>query len=147
MQNFAITNATCQEDVLKVLPHVCPDNSIELEIFCVWNRDTWDVSQLVELEQWKKASQLEMTSIRVQTEIQNYAHFEFAKVNFENVTADDVIKVKENCLHSPSTTKHLKLYYHRFSDQKILKESFGEAHENTPNRSIGRKKILVLPAF
>ncbi|EGT50162.1 hypothetical protein CAEBREN_16274 [Caenorhabditis brenneri] len=81
-----------------------------------------------------------MRRIPVRAGIQNFEHFEIAKICFEEVTVDDVMKVKENFLNSPSTIKHLQLFFHRFPNQDHLIESFGQPYRNTDNFFIAQQK-------
>ncbi|CAL2047466.1 unnamed protein product [Caenorhabditis brenneri] len=141
VHTLAMADATCQEDVLEILPYTCPETLHHLEITCPRGAyDTWDISRILELEHWKKAEELNMRRIPVRAGIQNFEHFEIAKACFEEVTVDDVMKVKENFLNSPSTTKHLQLFFHRFPNQDHLIESFGQPYRNSDNFFIAQQK-------
>ncbi|CAL2047470.1 unnamed protein product [Caenorhabditis brenneri] len=124
VHTLLIAFATCQEDVLGILPYTCPDTLKILKIAGPGRR--CDISRILQLDHWKKLEEVVMRRMSVRAGIQNYDHFEDAVISLEQVTRDDAIRVKENFLNSPSTTKYLQIYFNRFPDQDLLIESFGQ---------------------
>ncbi|CAL2047472.1 unnamed protein product [Caenorhabditis brenneri] len=125
---LSIINATRYEDVTAVLPYTCPDTLKTLEIDGDIGR--WDISKIVELDHWKKAEKLQMSGMSVRAGIQHFMHFESADFRMDEGTTDDVIRVKENFLKSPSTTKYLHLMFDCFDDKDRLMEIFGEPFQD-----------------
>ncbi|CAL2047474.1 unnamed protein product [Caenorhabditis brenneri] len=139
---FSISNVTCQEDVLDILPFICPKSLEILRINCFRDDptdtnfaeelargefETWDISKIMELEHWKNVENWDMRRIKVQVGIQDLEHFRNAKFCMEQLTVEDVIRVKENFLHS-THSKYLLLFFQRFPDKDVLNERFGQPH-------------------
>ncbi|EGT50138.1 hypothetical protein CAEBREN_01309 [Caenorhabditis brenneri] len=139
---LSISNATCQEDVLDILPFICPKSLEILRINCFRDDPTdtnfveeltrgkfeiWDISKIMELEHWKKVENWDMRRIKVQVGSQNIEHFRDAKFCMKQLTVEDMIRVKENFLHS-TYSKYLLLFFQRLPDKDVLNERFGQPH-------------------
>ncbi|EGT50078.1 hypothetical protein CAEBREN_16701 [Caenorhabditis brenneri] len=147
VETLNIRKAKCVENLLDVLPYFCPDTLDCLDIerirpqqFICFYFDrrtcgTWDITKLMELEQWKKMKELVMSQIPVRPGIQNFDHFEIAEIRFEEVTMNDVIMVKKNFLNSPSTKKRLEIFFDNFPEKKGLAVSLGQPYEDPRNRN------------
>ncbi|CAL2047471.1 unnamed protein product [Caenorhabditis brenneri] len=119
---------TCQEDVVEILRYICPDTFERLEIQC--HSDCWDISKIVELDHWKNAKNFHIRGMSFRAfRLQNFMHFERADFTLEEGTAEDVIRVKENFLNSPPTSKLLRIYFDRFNDKDRLVELFGQPYQ------------------
>ncbi|CAL2047467.1 unnamed protein product [Caenorhabditis brenneri] len=111
---------------------MCPETINGLDItFARGTYHTWNIKKMVKLEQWRNLKELEMGRIPVRgAGIQSFEHFETADIRFEKVTMDDVMKVKENFLNSPSITKTLKLVAEdSFPEEDQLNECLGQPYD------------------
>ncbi|CAL2052670.1 unnamed protein product [Caenorhabditis brenneri] len=124
-----------QEDIMGILSCICPETLRHLKILGPpGDFHDLDLSKVVQLEQWKKPKKLKMTKVPVQAGIRNFEHFENAKIIFDNLTAEDVVKVKENFLNCSSTTKYLKIFSRHFPDRNGLIELLGRPYSYRDRR-------------
>ncbi|EGT39581.1 hypothetical protein CAEBREN_00137 [Caenorhabditis brenneri] len=123
---------TSQEDAMEILPFICPKALHYLRI-----RGTagdLDLSKVVETEQWKKAKQFTDNRPPVRAGIHNFENFETASVLFDELTTEDVRKVKESFLNCSSTTKYLKIFSRHFPDRNGLIELLGRPYRYRDRR-------------
>ncbi|CAL2047490.1 unnamed protein product [Caenorhabditis brenneri] len=91
--SLILKNATCQEDILEVLPYTCADTLKHLEMTFV--HLGLDISKIVELEQWKKAEEVRLDGEPVLAGIQNFEHFSFVEIQMNVVYVEDMLRLKE----------------------------------------------------
>ncbi|CAL2047473.1 unnamed protein product [Caenorhabditis brenneri] len=125
---LTIENVTCQEYFGGILRYICPDTLKSLHMDC--ERGGCDISKIVQMDQWKNLKELHIRKMSVRAGIQNFMHFEKAQFHFEEITMDDVIRVKEHFLNSPPTKKSLQIEFDRFNDEGRLIELFGRPYRN-----------------
>lgn len=123
-----LKNATCQEDILSVLPYACADTLKHLEITFVLLG--LDISKILELEQWKKADEVHLDGEPVLAGIQNFENFSYAEIQMNVVELEDMLRLQELFLHTPSTTKQIRIHFRQLSDRDAFIQEFGPPIEN-----------------
>ncbi|CAL2047475.1 unnamed protein product [Caenorhabditis brenneri] len=124
VHTLIIESEKCKKPIIEILSSVCPDTltCLELDSYRRWN-----MSKIKKLEQWKKVKEFYMNRIAVRPDIDNYSHFELAKVGFTRVKVKDLLKVQEIFLNTPSITKHLEIDANTCPHPDYLERIFGES--------------------
>ncbi|CAL2047481.1 unnamed protein product [Caenorhabditis brenneri] len=126
VHTLSISSHECQSHVVEFLQSFCPDALNRLHFTSPYEK--WNMSEMVKLEQWKKAKELNMILVIASAEIESYFHFETAYILFGNVMVDDLCKLKELFLNTPSITKHFKLEGFNSLNKDILATTLGEPY-------------------
>ncbi|CAL2047484.1 unnamed protein product [Caenorhabditis brenneri] len=148
VHSLILKNATCQGDILEVLPYTCAETLEKLEITLDidW-KSPWitkmDISKIVVLEQWNKAKELHIVGGPVAAGIQNFEHFSFVDVKFEIVNLRDMLRLKELFLHTSSTFKQYRINFQNLSDRDAFIQEFGPPIERTATYYDVRRATLI----
>ncbi|CAL2047483.1 unnamed protein product [Caenorhabditis brenneri] len=127
---LVISSTESKNSVMEILRSPCPETLTHLHIGAAFEH--WNISEMVKLAQWKKAKELEMRSIIVSADIENYYHFENVEMYFENVTVDDLCKLKKIFLTTPSITKRFELHGIQIPSEEMVITTFGEPYLINP---------------
>uniref|UniRef100_A0A1I7T2T4 F-box domain-containing protein n=1 Tax=Caenorhabditis tropicalis TaxID=1561998 RepID=A0A1I7T2T4_9PELO len=134
-------SALDQSSILLILPLLCPKTLKYLEITGIKGRyDRMEIDGLVKLEQWKRATSLNIKRVPVSAKIQEFEHFSIAKVFFEEVTMDDLMFLRKKFLNPASTSEHFQLFYSKIPNQEPIIQEFGEPFEDRDQFFIARGK-------
>ncbi|EFP01676.1 hypothetical protein CRE_23417 [Caenorhabditis remanei] len=109
-----VIKAARPSQILAILPLISPDSLKSLELAGLGKRSVFmdGFSEIMELEQWKKAKNLEIKLVEMddRVKIENFAHFRLAKVLYQRVEVEHVMGLKEIFLHSHDPKKHKKYF-------------------------------------
>ncbi|CAL2047476.1 unnamed protein product [Caenorhabditis brenneri] len=125
VQTLEIDSDLCKKQVLLILSSVCPDTLTCLNLD---SYQRWNISKMKKLEQWKRVKELHMEIFAVRADINNYSHFDFAKVYFTRVKVKDLLKIKEIFLNTSSIIKYLEMQANRFPHPDCLERIFGDCY-------------------
>ncbi|CAL2047459.1 unnamed protein product [Caenorhabditis brenneri] len=117
-----------QYQILSVLPYASEDFIGKLSISDPEQRDfPLNLEEVVKLNQWKKAKEIEILWVTVVQGVKDFVHFERCNVtNFGNLRAEDLVLVKETFFAS-STPKFFHLGYANFIETEgFLEAEFGK---------------------
>ncbi|PIC28995.1 hypothetical protein B9Z55_020733 [Caenorhabditis nigoni] len=89
------------------------------------NLEVTNQDEVVRLEQWKSARELEMYNCIVSAPLKDFCHFSNAKIQIEMVCSDDLNMMKEAFLSSSNFKKFI-LKYTYFDENVDLQLLFGE---------------------
>ncbi|CAO4380975.1 unnamed protein product [Caenorhabditis nigoni] len=120
--NLEVTN---QDEVMSILPYIDSKSIRKLFISSSQNCINLEVDQVVRLEQWKSARELEMYNCIVSAPLKDFSHFSNAKIHIEMVCSDDLNMMKEAFLSSSNFQKFI-LKYTYFDENVDLQLLFGE---------------------
>ncbi|CAL2047480.1 unnamed protein product [Caenorhabditis brenneri] len=127
VHSLRISSCRCQNFVVEIMKSFCPDTLTQLHFDTPFEH--WNMSEMVKLEQWKKAKKLNMSLVVASApDIESYSNFESAMIGFENVTLDDLCKLKEIFLNPAFITKRFELYSFEYPNKDILVTTFGEPY-------------------
>lgn len=120
-----------QYQILAILPFISEDFIGKLSISDPEQREfSLNLVEIVKLNQWKKAKEVEILWVTVVQGFKDFVHFERCNVaNFVNLTAEDLVVLKETFFAS-SNSKFFHLGYVNFDEthetQGLLESEFGE---------------------
>ncbi|ULT91484.1 hypothetical protein L3Y34_009242 [Caenorhabditis briggsae] len=120
--NLEVTN---QEEVMSVLPYIDSKSIRKLFISSSQNCLSLEIDQMVRLDQWKSAKELEIFNCIISAPLKDFSHFSNAKIQIEMVCSEDLLMLKEAFLSSSSFQKFI-LKYKYFDENVDLQLLFGE---------------------
>ncbi|CAL2047478.1 unnamed protein product [Caenorhabditis brenneri] len=126
VHNLSISSIENQNLVVEIIKSVCPDTLSHLHFLTPY--ENWNMSEMVKMEQWKKAKELSMPFVRASADIESFFHFESATICFENVTMDDLCKLKELFLNTSSITKRFEFYSFKSLNKNIVITTLGDPY-------------------
>ncbi|CAL2047479.1 unnamed protein product [Caenorhabditis brenneri] len=127
VHSLRISSCKCLNLVVEIMKSFCSDTLAHLHFDTP--SEPWNMSEMVKLEQWKKATELNMRLVIASpTDIESYSHFQYAIIFFENITVDDLCKIKKLFLNTPSITKRFELYGLNSLNKNLLVTKLGEPY-------------------
>ncbi|KAF1754814.1 hypothetical protein GCK72_021378 [Caenorhabditis remanei] len=113
VKNLVIKAASASQ-ILAIFSEISPNSLKSLELAGPGRQSFFmdGLSEIMELEQWKKAQNLEMKLVELceRMKIEHFAHFRLAKVLYQRVEVEHVMGLKEIFLHSKDHKKHKKYF-------------------------------------
>ncbi|CAL2047482.1 unnamed protein product [Caenorhabditis brenneri] len=116
----------CPNLVMEIIKSICPGTLVRLCLAAAGEH--WNMSELVKLEQWNNAKELDMRRVIASADIESYSHFETAKICFENVTMDDLCKLKKIFLNTSSITKRFELHGAHILSEETMITALGQPY-------------------
>ncbi|CAL2044019.1 unnamed protein product [Caenorhabditis brenneri] len=119
-----------QDQVLDVLPHLDPNTLKYLDAANVRGSSedlkVLEMKEIVHMKFWKNLEMFTTLNFVVDVPIEHFLHFKRANVGYRVVTAEMVMAVKENFLHS-SNMNFFELRFEKSNAEEKLTELFGQS--------------------
>ncbi|EFO95234.1 hypothetical protein CRE_09443 [Caenorhabditis remanei] len=117
--------ARYQEEIMSVLPYIHPKYLEKITINPKRGESTRELvlSEVVKLEQWKAAKELDTISFFMMEPLENYLHFLRTKIHIENLTPEIIQQVKGKFLENPAM-QNFELHHEPCYKSREFKEIF-----------------------
>ncbi|KAF1753913.1 hypothetical protein GCK72_020470 [Caenorhabditis remanei] len=114
-----------QEEIMSVLPYIHSKFLEKITIYPKRGESTRELvlREVVKLEQWKAAKELDTISFFMMEPLENYLHFSSAKIHIENLTPEIIQQVKEKFLENPAM-QNFELHHEPCYKNREFKEIF-----------------------
>lgn len=147
-------NSTNKDCIMCVLPYLDPKTlqTIGISSPSIFSRKVMEVGEIVDLEQWKKATALYTPGIFLTANVRDLSHFEKGNIFLKSVTVEDLAYLKEKFLQSPSFENVFIQFFSVFPDFEEFLQLFGppsfEEHDRKTwlNKYPDSKKSLKIEA-
>uniref|UniRef100_A0A1I7TUP6 FTH domain-containing protein n=1 Tax=Caenorhabditis tropicalis TaxID=1561998 RepID=A0A1I7TUP6_9PELO len=140
VKNLEIHGIKDQVLFMKILPLLDPRTLDSIDIHFTKRSEasiTLKIDEMIELDQWKQARRLTVDGLNLACSLRNFVHFEYLDVELRDVTAEEIVLLRETTLQrTPEHRNHICLEYRHLSkpEKKKFLESFGKPYP-TSDRS------------